>query len=92
MRQIILRAYGKVQGVFFRHTCQKVAQELGITGFVKNCEGGCVEILANGDEEKLQKLYEWAKIGPLAAKVERLEKIEDKEVDKNSYHDFEIRY
>ncbi|MCK5019798.1 MAG: acylphosphatase [Candidatus Peribacteraceae bacterium] len=46
--QIIIN--GRVQGVFFRATAKKVADELEICGWVKNTDDGCVEIHAKGDE------------------------------------------
>jgi acylphosphatase len=60
---------GKVQGVFFRATAQEKAEELGITGWVRNTRDGCVEAVANGNEEALKKFIEWCHIGPSRAKV-----------------------
>ncbi|HWI92263.1 MAG TPA: acylphosphatase [Flavisolibacter sp.] len=60
---------GKVQGVFFRATAKDVADEIGVTGWVKNTEEGDVEIKATGDHDQLQKLVDWCKIGPQRAIV-----------------------
>ncbi len=45
---------GRVQGVGFRFTARAVAHRLGVTGWVRNGPGGDVEILAEGEEARLQ--------------------------------------
>jgi acylphosphatase len=47
---------GRVQGVGFRFTAEYIAQELNLTGWVKNLRDGRVEILAEGDERSLRDL------------------------------------
>ena len=47
---------GRVQGVAFRYYTQKMAQKLVITGWVRNCADGKVEIIAEGDKEKVNQL------------------------------------
>ena len=60
---------GKVQGVFFRNgTCQK-AQELGLTGWVKNLDNGDVELTACGERDPIMMLTEWLWQGPDTAEV-----------------------
>lgn len=46
---------GGVQGVGFRATTRQMAQEMGLTGFVKNLPDGSVEVIAQGVEEVLEK-------------------------------------
>ncbi len=41
---------GSVQGVGFRFTAQRIAEELGLYGWVKNLDDGRVEIYAEGVE------------------------------------------
>jgi len=60
---------GRVQGVYFRAYTQKRAKQLSITGSVKNCSDGSVEIIALGEEAALQKFIQWCHKGPLLAKV-----------------------
>lgn len=64
---------GDVQGVFFRHYARKEAEKLGLSGWIKNEYDGSVTIFAQGDEEKLLELAEWAKEGSPMAKVENVE-------------------
>ena len=65
--------HGHVQGVFYRAKTQKVAQGLGLTGWVKNCDDGSVEIHAEGDKGKLEELIEWCRHGPALAKVSKID-------------------
>jgi len=44
-----------------------------LVGWVKNTPDGKVEIVAEGDKEKLEELIAWCKKGPLFAKVENVE-------------------
>jgi len=71
--RVHIRVYGRVQGVFFRAFIKSVADELGLTGWVRNVEDGSVEIVAEGDDEKLQKLIAEARRGPPMAFVERID-------------------
>lgn len=61
---------GKVQGVFYRATAKEVADNLGITGWVRNTEDGHVEIMASGKEESISKFMVWCRKGPEKAEVE----------------------
>ena len=63
---------GKVQGVWFRASTQEKAQELGLTGWVRNLADGRVEVVACGDKNKLAELHAWLKQGPKLAKVSDL--------------------
>ncbi len=47
---------GRVQGVGFRFTVQRAATDLDLRGWVKNLPDGSVEILAEGDREKITRL------------------------------------
>ncbi len=64
---------GRVQGVFFRDSARRTAHDLGLAGFVRNLPGGVVEIVAEGPRDALDRLAEWARTGPPAARVERVE-------------------
>ena len=65
--------HGRVQGVFFRASTQEKAIELGLTGWVRNRADGKVEVLAEGEKEKLEKLIDWCRIGPKHAQVTDVE-------------------
>lgn len=76
MRTLKLLISGRVQGVFFRASTQKLALQLGVTGIVRNLDDGRVEVIAQAEEEVLQALIDWCRQGPPSAKVERVELIE----------------
>lgn len=63
---------GKVQGVFYRANTQIQAQQLGLTGWVKNLNDKRVEVFACGDYESVGQLYRWLKHGPPAADVQQV--------------------
>lgn len=90
MQELFLKVHGRVQGVFFRHNTNELAQKLKLAGWVKNVSDGTVEILAQGDSEKLKKLEEWARKGSMLAKVEKVE-ADYREVG-DRFDDFNIVY
>ncbi len=69
MKTIHLLIKGKVQGVFYRATAKKVADQLGVNGWIKNTKEGEVEVIATGNEEALNEFLNWCKQGPKDAKV-----------------------
>jgi acylphosphatase len=60
---------GKVQGVWFRASTQKVAMSLAVTGWVRNLPDGRVEVLACGTNEQVTQLEAWLQHGPELAEV-----------------------
>jgi len=60
---------GRVQGVFYRATCVRKAQELGITGFARNLPDGRVEVLACGEAPRVEAFVKWLWEGSPASKV-----------------------
>ena len=79
--------YGRVQGVGFRYFTRKEAEKIGIKGTVRNCVDGSVEIVAEGNHDQLQDFYNWLKVGPRTASVERV--LEDN-IENKHYPDFSI--
>ncbi len=84
----ILKVYGRVQGVGFRYYAQKQAQELKLTGFVKNRPDGGVYIEAEGDADNLEAFILWCETGPSWARVSKVEK---QEIPLRGYKGFEIK-
>lgn len=64
---------GRVQGVFYRATALRRAQELAITGYARNLPDGRVEIMACGEEQAVQAFIKWLWIGSSASKVTSVE-------------------
>ena len=69
MKRVQIVVSGRVQGVSFRAYAVQEARALGLTGYVRNLANGDVEIVAEGDETALNRLCEWARKGPPAARV-----------------------
>jgi acylphosphatase len=87
--QVII--YGYVQGVFFRAFVSECAAELGITGYVRNlATGDAVEVQAEGERERLEKLIGYLKVGPPTAEVIKV--ITNWSEYTGSYSGFRIRY
>jgi acylphosphatase len=60
---------GKVQGVWFRDSARRKANELGVYGWVKNRYDGAVEVLAEGNGDAVDELIDWCHKGPSRAIV-----------------------
>ena len=58
MQKITIWFSGRVQGVGFRATVQRLAREFEVTGRVRNLEDGRVELEAEGSREELEKFRE----------------------------------
>lgn len=69
--RIIVR--GIVQGVFFRDSTRRKAQEFQVTGIVRNKSDGTVEIISEGPEEAVKRLIGWCGRGPQGAYVEHVD-------------------
>ena len=63
---------GRVQGVGFRYTTQRIAGEFQISGWVRNRSDGRVELVAEGEQAEVERFVE-----KLAASMsENIEKFE----------------
>ena len=69
IKRVEIIVTGIVQGVFFRTSTRDYAKKLNLVGTVRNLRDGTVEIIAEGNEEKLFTLIGYAKRGPPSAKV-----------------------
>lgn len=61
--QVGLRVRGQVQGVFFRASTQAKAGQLGLSGWVRNCADGSVQLEAFGAEAPIRALDAWVTSG-----------------------------
>jgi acylphosphatase len=61
---------GQVQGVFFRDSTREKAEQLGLSGWVKNLPDGRVEALFEGSSDKVREMLRWCEEGPSHAEVE----------------------
>jgi acylphosphatase len=65
--------HGRVQGVWFRESARRRADELGIAGWVRNNRDGTVEAEVEGSPDDVAVLVSWFGHGPPGARVERIE-------------------
>ncbi|MEM2941108.1 MAG: acylphosphatase [Thermoproteota archaeon] len=81
---------GMVQGVFFRYETRRLAQELGVNGWVRNLPDGRVEAVFEGEESLVKKMVEFCRKGPPGARVTDV-KVEREEY-RGEFKSFIIRH
>jgi acylphosphatase len=64
---------GRVQGVFYRASCARLAREKGLTGSVRNRADGAVEAVFEGPPEVVEEMVAWCREGPDLARVDEVE-------------------
>lgn len=65
--------HGRVQGVYFRDSMRREAQNLRVSGWVRNRSDGTVEAAVQGEPADVDAIVRWAHHGPQRAQVERIE-------------------
>ncbi|EKE11029.1 MAG: hypothetical protein ACD_15C00151G0007 [uncultured bacterium] len=89
IKHLEVKIYGKVQGVFFRSSAGRKAEELAVSGFAQNLLDGSVYVEAEGEEGNLKNFLEWCRIGPSGSEVQKIiYKFSDK---LKNFKDFEIK-
>ncbi|HJT24208.1 MAG TPA: acylphosphatase [bacterium] len=63
--------HGRVQGVGFRYFTKRVADDLGLTGWVRNLPDGTVEVYASGEKPTLERFMQSLEVGPVGSRVDR---------------------
>jgi acylphosphatase len=74
-RRVVVQGY--VQGVFFRDTTRRLAQQRGVAGWVANRWDGAVEAVFEGEEDAVERLVAFSREGPRGAQVESMEVFEE---------------
>ena len=87
MKCIHLIVSGRVQGVFFRANVKRKAIELNLNGYAKNLKDDNVEIVAEGDENKINELVYFIRENPGTSKVTD---IKIKKSSAQNFKNFEI--
>lgn len=70
-------AHGRVQGVSFREALREKARQVGVTGWARNRVDGSMEAALEGPSVQVEEVVGWCAEGPEAAKVSRLDVIEE---------------
>lgn len=86
--QRLIRYYGSVQGVGFRFTAYRLAERYDVTGYVRNCPDGSVEVMVEGEAREIG-----AFLNELAASFEGYIRSQEQEARpfQGSYSGFTIR-
>lgn len=66
-RHVVVR--GRVQNVWFRDGCRRVALSNEVSGWIRNCDDGTVEAVFEGDGPRVDAMVAWCRVGPPLASV-----------------------
>jgi acylphosphatase len=69
--------HGHVQGVFFRDSVRRLAQQRGVTGWVANRADGAVEAVFEGEPDAVERLVELCRAGPRGARVDSVDVVDE---------------
>lgn len=89
LKKIDATVSGYVQGVGFRYYAVRMANLLGITGWVMNLPNGKVRIVGVGEDEKIINFLKAIERGPTSAEIENVD-YNITNVEKNEYSNFDI--
>lgn len=75
MSELCIKAFvsGKVQGVFYRQSTKQQAETHQLSGYAKNLVDGRVEVVLQGDEQKVRTVTDWLQTGPQHARVDAVD-------------------
>jgi acylphosphatase len=69
--------HGRVQGVFFRDSTRRLAQQHSVAGWVANRWDGSVEAVFEGKPEAVERLVRFAHDGPRGAEVDHVDVVDE---------------
>ena len=72
LKAVRFRVEGRVQGVGYRYSAQRVGAQLGLQGWVRNRADGAVEGHVQGDGRIVDAMLDWLREGPSHARVDAL--------------------
>ena len=81
---------GRVQGVGFRYTAERVAQEAGVTGWVRNLPTGDVEAVAEGTKKRLETFLEKMKTSEVGRHITKT--AVEWQAARNEFKDFRVEF
>jgi len=85
IRRVRVVVHGRVQGVFFRASCAREAQDRGLAGWVRNLPGGSVEAVFEGASAEIDALLAWCRSGPRGAHVDAVVPTEEEPVGESGF-------
>jgi acylphosphatase len=86
VKRVRVLVSGRVQGVFFRQTCARLAREAGLGGSIRNRDDGRVEAVFEGDDGAVDRLVAWCREGPDHARVEDVEVTSETPIGETIFH------
>lgn len=81
---------GKVQGVGFRMTVEETAQRLGVVGWVKNLRNGQVELVAEAEQDILERFLGAIRAGSMKNFISQVDVTWSNASE--TFDEFSIRY
>ncbi|HDP69524.1 MAG TPA: acylphosphatase [Actinobacteria bacterium] len=85
-----VKVEGRVHGVYYRSYTKDIAENVNVTGWVKNLSDGSVEMVLEGDEDDVREVIRWSYQGPPAAKVVNV--TVNWENYSGEFEDFKVKY
>ena len=77
--------HGRVQGVAFRYSVQRMAQQRGVAGWVTNRADGTVEAAFEGEPEAVERLVDFCREGPRGAEVDQVEVTQEEPLGETNF-------
>jgi acylphosphatase len=74
-RRVVVR--GRVQGVFFRDSTRRRAEQRGVAGWAANRPDGAVEAVFEGAADDVRAMVDYCRSGPGRADVDDVEETEE---------------
>ena len=85
MRRVRVIVSGRVQGVFYRASCARLARDRGLAGSVRNRPDGRVEAVFEGPDEVVGEMVDWCRRGPDLARVDEVEVADEEPVGESEF-------
>lgn len=89
-KRIHLFYSGKVQGVGFRMTVEETAQRFEVVGWVKNLRNGQVELVAEAEQDVLERFLEAIRAGSMKNFISQVDVTWSNASE--TFDEFSIRY
>jgi acylphosphatase len=85
MKRVRVVASGRVQGVFYRASCARLARGLGLAGYVHNLPDGGVEAAFEGADAAVDEMVAWSREGPDLATVDHLDVVTEEPLGETGF-------
>lgn len=77
---------GRVQGVFYRDSCRREADRIGVGGHASNLDDGRVEVIVEGEPDAVEAMIAWCRRGSDPANVTNIEVEEQEPQGEDRFH------